>query len=205
MQFVEVFLSTCGEAIKRISLADIEQMVLALRKIRDGSGRLFVAGNGGGAGHASHAVCDFRKLCGIDAYAPYDNVSELTARVNDDGWDTSLSRSLAVSSLNEKDGLFLFSVGGGDQDRQISINMVDACNYAREVGAQVFAVIGGEGGFLRKHSHYSVLVPVVEQDLITPVTEGLQCVIWHLLVSHPSLQQKQSNGRENWAVDKGRN
>jgi len=189
MDFAELFLNACQEAIEDLDHQSIEEAVLTLRQIRQDSGRLFVAGSGGGAGHASHAVCDFRKLCDIDAYAPYDNTTELTARVNDEGWDSSLSNSLKVSRLCDRDGLLLFSVGGGDEDRKISTNLVSAAKYAKSRATKVIAIVGRDGGYLGKHADVAILVPPVNNDLVTPITEGLQAVIWHLLVSHPLLAQ----------------
>ncbi len=145
-------------------------------------------GSGGGAGHASHAACDFRKLCNIEAYAPYDNVSELTARVNDEGWDVTIINWLKVSRFSAKDCLFVFSVGGGSERANISMNLVNAVKYAKQIGAGVCGIVGKDGGYTRHAGDAVIVLPVVQNDLVTPLTEGFQAVVWHLIVSHPSLQ-----------------
>ena len=174
--------------IDALSGIEIEAVVDALREIRDTKGRLFLIGSGGGAGHASHAACDFRKLCNIECYAPYDNVSELTARVNDEGWDVSLSNWLKVSRLRENDGLFVFSVGGGSAQPPISTNLVNAIKYARALKTTVMGIVGKNGGYTKEVGDAVIVVPVVSPHRITPLTEGFQSIIWHLLVSHPKLQ-----------------
>ena len=203
MSFAEFFLNTCKEAIDGFEHESIEQAVMTLRQVRQDSGRLFVAGSGGGAGHASHAVCDFRKLCNIDAYAPYDNISELTARVNDDGWESSLSNTLKVSRMNERDALLLFSVGGGDEERNISANLVSAAKYAKSRGAKVIAIVGRDGGYLGKNADVAIIIPPVNGDLVTPITEGFQAVIWHLLVSHPMLAMNAAKWESEVAQSTG--
>ena len=154
-----------------------------------GGGRLFILGVGGSAGHASHAVNDFRKLCGFEAYAPTDNVSELTARVNDEGWDTCFSEWLRGSRLRAGDGLLVFSVGGGNREKNVSVNLVRSLELAREVGAKVFGIVGRDGGFTKQASDACVLIPTVAPERVTPHTEGFAAVVWHLLVSHPTLQR----------------
>src|SRR6202046_855454 len=179
------------DSCKIASLIDqcaIERMVGLLVELRRRGGRLFFLGVGGGAGHASHAVNDFRKIAGIEAYTPTDNVSELTARVNDDGWDTVFANWLRVSRLNGKDMVFVFSVGGGDLARNISPNLVRALEYAREVKATICGVVGRDGGYTAKVADGCVIVPIIDPEGITPHTEAFQAVIWHLLVSHPTLQ-----------------
>ncbi|MCL4547297.1 MAG: SIS domain-containing protein, partial [Bacteroidetes bacterium] len=177
-----------NELISKINCDDIESIVDCLRQVRDSGGRLFIVGSGGGAGHASHAVCDFRKLCNIEAYAPYDNVSELTARVNDEGWDVTLLNWLKVSRFNSKDCVFVFSVGGGSEEKNISANLVQVVKYAKEISAKVVGIAGKDGGYTKKVGEAVVVIPVINQSHITPLTEGFQAVIWHLLVSHPKLQ-----------------
>jgi D-sedoheptulose 7-phosphate isomerase len=157
--------------------------------VRAGGGRLCILGVGGSAGHASHAVNDFRKICGFEAYAPTDNVSELTARVNDDGWETSFSEWLKVSRLGNRDGVLIFSVGGGNREKNVSPNLVRALELATECGAAVFGVVGKDGGATRAAAEACVLIPTVSPDRITPHTEGLCAVVWHLLVSHPALKR----------------
>lgn len=188
MNFVSEFLKDCHDLIDKLDQEALAETVKHLLQIRQRGGRLFLVGSGGGAGHASHAACDFRKLCNIESYAPYDNVSELTARINDEGWESSLSGWLKVSRLNDKDGIFVFSVGGGSAEKQISMNIVNAVNYAKEVGATVLGVVGKDGGYTATISDAVVIIPVVNRSLVTPLTEGFQAVIWHLLVSHPDLQ-----------------
>lgn len=188
VSFAETFLKHCAAVIEQIDAAALESAATTIAAVRQRGGRLFIMGSGGGAGHASHATCDFRKLCNMEAYAPYDNVSELTARVNDDGWESTLSNWLKVSRLGAKDGLLIFSVGGGSAEKNISMNLVNAIKYAREQGATVVAVVGKDGGYCAQTADVSVVIPPVKADLVTPLTEGFQAVVWHLLVSHPVLQ-----------------
>lgn len=188
MVFSKEFLDESITLINGLDSAEIEKMAEVLSQTRSGGGRLFVVGSGGGAGHASHAVCDFRKLCNMEAYAPYDNVSELTARVNDEGWEVSILNWLKVSRFRADDCLFVFSVGGGDEERNISSNLVRVVKYAKQINAKVVGVVGKDGGYTKKVGDAVVVVPVVNSARITPLTEGFQAVIWHLLVSHPSLQ-----------------
>jgi D-sedoheptulose 7-phosphate isomerase len=168
----------------------VERHAGALADVRSGGGRLFVLGVGGSAANASHAVNDFRKLCGIEAYAPTDNVSELTARVNDEGWDTSFSEWLKVSRLGAKDAILVFSVGGGNREKNVSMNLVLALELAKSVGAKIYGVVGKDGGSTKALANACVLIPTVHPERITPHTEGLAAVVWHLLVSHPALKIK---------------
>jgi D-sedoheptulose 7-phosphate isomerase len=188
MGFVEQYLEEAGRIVAAIPPGDVEQLAQLLAELRGRGGRLFVVGSGGGAGHASHAVCDFRKLAAIEAYSPTDNVSELTARVNDEGWETSYREWLKVSRLSAKDMLLVFSVGGGDLERNISPNLVRALEHAREVGCSIGAVVGRDGGYAGRVAQARVIVPTVNPAHVTPHTEAFQAVIWHLLVSHPALQ-----------------
>lgn len=192
--FTKSFLDQSVEILRRISVDQVDGVVDALRSTRDRGGRVFFCGSGGGAGHASHATCDFRKLAGIECYSVTDNVSELTARTNDEGWDTSYSAWLATSRLNDKDTLFVFSVGGGDLDRQISVNLVKAVQYAKQVGATVTGVVGRDGGAVAALGDACVLIPEVDPAHVTPHTEGMQALIWHLVVSHPDL----AVGKAKW-------
>lgn len=164
----------------------VDDVARGLAAVRSRGGRLFVLGVGGGAGHASHAVNDFRKLCGIESYAPTDNVSELTARTNDDGWETSYSAWLEVSRLGSDDALIVFSVGGGSRERNVSVNLVNAIELAREVGASVYGVVGSPGGTVAELADVVILVDP-PADLRTPLVESFQAVVWHALVSHPEL------------------
>jgi D-sedoheptulose 7-phosphate isomerase len=188
MSFTNQFLRKATELLQNINQNEVESVIDVLVKVRKTGGRLFLLGSGGGAGHASHAACDFRKLCDIEAYAPYDNVSELTARVNDEGWDVTLSNWLKVSRFNAKDCLFIFSVGGGSETAQISMNLVNAIKYAKQLGANVVGIVGRDGGYTKTIGNAVVVLPVVQGDLVTPLTEGFQSLIWHLIVSHPKLQ-----------------
>ncbi len=188
MGFVEQYLEEAGRILDAIRPGDVEALARLLADLRNRGGRLFVLGSGGGAGHASHAVCDFRKLAAIEAYSPTDNVSELTARVNDEGWETSCREWLKMSRLSAKDMLLVFSVGGGDLERNISPNLVRAVEYGRQVGCSIGAVLGRDGGYTGRLADASVIVPTVNPAHVTPHTEAFQAVIWHLLVSHPALQ-----------------
>ena len=185
--FSEVFLQDTTKVLTKIDVHDIERMVKILETIRARGGRLFLAGSGGGAGHASHAACDFRKLCNIESYCVTDNVSELTARTNDEGWDTSYSNWLQASRIDSDDCLFVFSVGGGSVEPPVSVNLVNAIRAAKSVGASVVGIVGRDGGSLREMADASVLIPTVSPAFITPQAEGLQALIWHLIVSHPQL------------------
>jgi len=179
------------EEIKILELLDqskIQSTLDLLIQLRARGGRLFFLGVGGGAGHASHAVNDFRKIAGIEAYTPSDNISELTARVNDEGWETAYAQWLRGSRLGSNDMVFVFSVGGGDVDRNISRNLVKALQYAKEVGATICGVVGRDGGYTARVADACVLVPVVNGDSVTPHTEAFQAIVWHLLVSHPAIK-----------------
>lgn len=169
----------------------IERVASTLAAVRARGGRLFFLGVGGGAANASHAVNDFRKLAGFEAYAPTDNVSELTARANDEGWPTVFVAWLQGSRLKAQDGIFVFSVGGGSQEKNISPNLVEALRYARSVGATIVGVVGRDGGFTKTVADACVVVPTVNAAAVTPHTEAFQAVVWHLLVSHPALQMAQ--------------
>jgi D-sedoheptulose 7-phosphate isomerase len=187
--FTRNYLAETLEIVQAFDGATIDRVAAGLAAVRERGGRLFVLGVGGSAGHASHAVNDFRKICGIEAYCPTDNVSELTARVNDEGWDTSLSAWLEVSHLGADDALLVFSVGGGDAERNISPNLVRAVDLARAVGAPVYGIVGRDGGHTAAVGDEVVVIPPLFPDRITPHTEGLCAVVWHLLVSHPDLQR----------------
>ncbi len=172
-----------------IDQEQVRKMVDILLDLRERGGRLFVLGVGGGAGNASHAVNDFRKIAGIEAYAPTDNVSELTARVNDEGWESVFERWLNVSKLAADDALFIMSVGGGDRERNISSNIVNAIQLAKARKARIIGIVGRDGGFTGKNADAAVIVPTMSPETVTPHTEAFQAVIWHLLVSHPEIQR----------------
>jgi D-sedoheptulose 7-phosphate isomerase len=186
--YTRQYLTEAREIIDLLDEVVIERMAELLADLRKRGGRLFLVGVGGGAGHASHAVNDFRKIAGIESYSPSDNVSELTARTNDEGWDTTYAAWLKVSRLSPKDMLFVFSVGGGDAKRNISANLVRAVQLAKEVGAGVIGVVGRDGGYTATVADACVIVPTVNPGGVTPHTESFQAVVWHLLVSHPKLQ-----------------
>jgi D-sedoheptulose 7-phosphate isomerase len=186
--FADTYLDETTRVVAALDRDAIEAVAAGLVATREHGGRLFILGVGGSAGHASHAVNDFRKLCGFEAYAPTDNVSELTARTNDDGWDTTFAAWLRGSRLRSEDALLVFSVGGGDAQRGVSRNLVLALELARETGASVFGVVGRHGGSTAELADACVVVPPLVAERITPHTEGLCAVVWHLLVSHPALQ-----------------
>jgi D-sedoheptulose 7-phosphate isomerase len=186
--FAHQYLEEAKSIIDQLDRSAIETMTRLLVKLRETGGRLFLVGVGGGAGHAGHAVNDFRKIAGIEAYSTSDNVSELTARTNDEGWDTTYAAWLQVSRLCEKDMLFVFSVGGGDLERNISPNIVRAVQHAKQVGAAVIGVLGRDGGYTASVADACVIVPTVNPEAVTPHTESFQAMVWHLLVSDPRLQ-----------------
>jgi D-sedoheptulose 7-phosphate isomerase len=188
-EFVEKYLEETLRAVRALDGGAVAAMAAGLARVRDGGGRLFVLGVGGSAAHASHAVNDFRKLCGFEAYAPTDNVSELTARVNDEGWDGSFAAWLEVSRLGPDDAVLVFSVGGGSKEKNVSPNLVRALELAVARGSAVFGVVGRDGGATRAAAEACVVIPTVSPDRITPHTEGLCAVVWHLLVSHPALKR----------------
>jgi D-sedoheptulose 7-phosphate isomerase len=175
-----------------LDLAVIERLAQELARLRERGGRLFLLGIGGSAGNCSHAVNDFRKLCNIEAYSPIDNVSELTARANDEGFDTIFSAWLEVSKLNGNDALLIYSVGGGDAERNVSVNLVRAIDLAKQRGAKVFGIVGRASGHTAKHGDVVVVIPTVNPDRVTPLSEGMQGIVWHCLVSHPDLQIRKT-------------
>lgn len=170
----------------------VECLAQELARLREREGRLFLLGIGGSAGNCSHAVNDFRKLCNIEAYSPIDNVSELTARANDEGFDTIFSAWLEVSKLNGNDALLIYSVGGGDAERNVSVNLVRAIDLAKKRGAKVFGIVGRSSGYTARHGDVVVIIPTVNPDRVTPLSEGMQGIVWHCLVSHPDLQIRKT-------------
>ena len=189
MDFINQYLKEAKNIIDLFDQNHIKEIIDLIKGVRAKNGRLFILGVGGGAGHASHAVNDFRKICGIEAYTPTDNVSELTARINDDGWETAYVNWLQGSKINQNDIIFVFSVGGGHPDKNISTNIVRALELAQEVGAKICGVVGRDGGYTARVADACVIVPSVNDETITPQTEGFQAIIWHLLVAHPDLQK----------------
>jgi D-sedoheptulose 7-phosphate isomerase len=192
MNFTERYFREAREIIDAIDVDPIERMALILVQLRESGGRLFFLGVGGSAGNCGHAVNDFRKIVGIEAYAPTDNVSELTARTNDEGWETVFVEWLKVSRLNPSDVIFIFSVGGDNLEKNISPNLVRAVQYAKEIGAKVIGVVGRDGGYTAKMGDAVSIVPTVNLDAVTPHSEAFQAVIWHLLVTHPLLKFQQT-------------
>jgi len=188
--FVQQHLGEALRIMRRLDVGAIEKMVRQLAALRRRGGRLFLLGVGGSAANCSHAVNDFRKLCGIEAYAPTDNVSELTARINDEGWAGVFAAWLKASRLNKKDMLFIMSVGGGDLEKNVSPNLVEALKLAKQLGAGVVGIVGRDGGYTAKVADACVIVPPLAPHAITPHTEAFQAVVWHLLVSHPSLKMQ---------------
>jgi D-sedoheptulose 7-phosphate isomerase len=182
------FFASVTEISRSIDVNIVEKMATELASLRDRRGRLFLLGVGGGAGNSSHAVNDFRKLCGIEAYSPIDNVSELTARANDEGWETIFSGWLEVSRIGSKDAILVLSVGGGDSERNVSTNIVKAIDFAKERGARVLGIVGRDSGHTARRGDVVIIVPMIDPKHITPLAEAFQAVIWHCLVSHPVLQ-----------------
>jgi D-sedoheptulose 7-phosphate isomerase len=191
-QHAKEFFAEIQRISAEIDLDAVERMAGELATLRERGGRLFLLGVGGSAGNCSHAVNDFRKLCGIEAYSPIDNVSELTARTNDEGWDTVFAGWLEISRLGDKDALLIFSVGGGDAERNISVNLIRAIDLAKSRGAKVFGVVGRATGYTAQKGDVVVVIPPVNPDRVTPLSEGMQGVVWHCLVSHPALQARQT-------------
>jgi len=192
MDFAEDFLTEAAEIARQLDRAKVEQMVRLLAETRSRGGRLFILGVGGSAANASHAVNDFRKIAGIESYAPTDNVSELTARTNDEGWTNVFSSWLRVSQLSSRDAVLVLSVGGGDLKNNVSPNLVAALDLAKEAGATTLGIVGRNGGYTAKVADACVIIPTVNPEHVTPHTEAFQAVVWHLLVSHPDLKQVQT-------------
>jgi D-sedoheptulose 7-phosphate isomerase len=188
MSYSQQHLSETSQIALAISAETVEAIVKLLKKIKEDKGRIFFLGVGGSAANASHAVNDFRKLAGIESYAPTDNVAELTARTNDEGWATVFSGWLKVSNLNSKDCLFIFSVGGGDKEKNISVNLCEAIDYGRTVNCKIIGIAGRDGGYTGQMADICLIVPTINPHTVTPHSESFQSVIWHLLVSHPELK-----------------
>lgn len=192
MSYSKQHLNEALEIIKLLDTSSIESMVNILATTKKNGGRVFFLGVGGSAGNCSHAVNDFRKIVGIEAYAPTDNVSELTARTNDEGWATIFVEWLKISRLNSKDALFILSVGGGNLEKNISPNLVEALKYGKEIGAKIVGVVGRDGGYTAKVADAVVIVPTINPETVTPHSEAFQAVVWHLLVSHPTLKVRET-------------
>jgi D-sedoheptulose 7-phosphate isomerase len=192
MTYAEIHLNEAIEIIKKIDSSQIEKMAELIAKVKNEGGRIFFLGVGGSAGNCSHAVNDFRKIAGIESYAPTDNVSELTARTNDEGWETIFVEWLKISKLVPRDMIFIFSVGGGNLEKNISPNLVAALKYAKEVGSKIIGVVGRDGGYTAKVADACAIIPTINAETITPHSEAFQAVVWHLLVSHPKLKANQT-------------
>jgi D-sedoheptulose 7-phosphate isomerase len=198
MSFAQQFLDEVHQVVSQLDVNAIEKVVDELASVRERGGRLFILGVGGSAANASHAVNDFRKICGFECYAPTDNVSELTARTNDEGWASIFAEWLKGSRLNARDGLLVLSVGGGNLEKNVSPNLVSALQLAKQVGASVVGVVGRDGGFTAKSANACVIVPTVNSEHVTPHSEAFQAVVWHLFVSHPKLKV----GKTKWESTK---
>jgi D-sedoheptulose 7-phosphate isomerase len=190
-EYTDRFLHGQAEIALRLDTREINAIIRLLLDVREHCGRVFFIGVGGGAGHAGHAVNDFRKIAGIECYAPSDNVSELTARINDDGWDTCYANWLRGSRLNAKDALFVFSVGGGSIEQNISMNIVNSLKLAQQVGARIMGIVGRDGGYTARVADQAIVIPTLSADTVTAHAEAFQAVIWHLIVSHPALKQNE--------------
>jgi len=188
MNYIEKYLSEVIEVTKNINKDEILKAVNILVETRNKKGRLFILGVGGSAANASHAVNDFRKIAGIEAYTPTDNVSELTARVNDDGWESVFANWLMGSRLHKDDCIMVFSVGGGNEEKNVSVNIVNALKYGIEKGVNIIGITGRDGGYTGKVAHASIIIPTVNSETVTPHTEAFQSVVWHLIVSHPLIK-----------------
>jgi D-sedoheptulose 7-phosphate isomerase len=191
MSYVDDYLVEVKTIASLLNRVSIEKTIDILIDIREKKGRLFFLGVGGSAGNASHAVNDFRKIAGIESYAPTDNVSELTARINDDGWESSFAAWLQGSNLNEKDGVFVFSVGGGNREKNVSVNLVKALEYARKVQARILGIVGRDGGYTGQVADSCIIIPVVNSSTVTPHTEAFQSIIWHMIVSDPLMRTSE--------------
>jgi D-sedoheptulose 7-phosphate isomerase len=190
-EYINIYLKEVLEITSKIDKAEIEKMINVILKVKKNEGRIFMLGVGGSAGNASHAVNDFRKIAGIECYTPTDNVSELTARVNDDGWDSSFVNWLKGSRLNTSDCIFIFSVGGGNLEKNVSVNIVNSLKYAKEIGSSIIGIVGKDGGYTAKVADACVIIPVVNPETITPHSEAFQATIWHLLVTHPAIKKNE--------------
>ncbi len=192
MNYTKQHLSEAINIINKIDSEKIEDIVKVIKEVKSKKGRIFFLGVGGSAGNCSHAVNDFRKIVGVESYAPTDNVSELTARTNDEGWDSIFVEWLKVSNLNKNDLIFVFSVGGGNVNKNISVNLVEALKYAKSIKCSIVGVVGKDGGYTASVANSCLIIPTVNDQTITPHTEAFQAVVWHLIVSHPELKSKET-------------
>lgn len=192
MSYIPDYLRQVQTIASQLEATPIERLMEGLQGVRKHGGRVFFLGVGGSAANASHAVNDFRKICGMECYAPTDNVSELSARINDEGWESCFAEFLRGSRLDAKDAVFVLSVGGGNEEKKVSLNIVSALRYAKEIGSKIFGIVGRDGGFTKKVADVCVVIPTVDPDLTTFHTESFQSVLLHLLASHPQLKQQQT-------------
>ncbi|MEN9735395.1 MAG: hypothetical protein RL129_105 [Actinomycetota bacterium] len=192
MNFIEAYMNEVREIADKIDKSRISELVIALKNLQESKGRLFILGVGGSAGNSGHAVNDFRKLAGIEAYAPTDNISELTARTNDEGWETAFTGYLQASNFTSNDCILVLSVGGGDMERKISVNICNAIDYAKNKNARIFGIVGRKGGYTDQHADICLVIPMVNPENITPHSESFQAIIWHLLVMHPEINKKST-------------
>ena len=192
MKYSNFFLNEIINVAKKIDLTKLERLCMTLSEVRKKKGRVFFLGVGGSAGNASHAVNDFRKLCNLECYSATDNVSELTARINDEGWDSSFSNWLKISNLNSKDAIFILSVGGGNLKKKISVNIVEAIKFAKRKNSKILGIVGKKDGYTYNNADIAIHIPNSVANLVTPISESYQAIIWHCLVSHPILQQNKT-------------
>ena len=192
MKFETFFLNECRDTISSLDISKISKMVRLISDVKKRKGRIFFVGVGGSAANASHAVNDFRKLGNIECYTPADNMSEISARINDDGWNSAYKKWLEVSKFNKHDMLFVFSVGGGDLKKKISVNIIEAIKLAMKKKAKICSIVGPNGGYAKKYSHVSLVVLVKEKKFVTPISESIQSIIWHLLVSHALIKENKT-------------
>jgi D-sedoheptulose 7-phosphate isomerase len=192
MKFTEKYFQNVAKIANLINVKEINNLVFELKKIKNNKGRIFFLGVGGSAGNCSHAVNDFRKLCNIESYTPIDNVSELTARINDEGWESSFVNWLKVSKFKKKDALFILSVGGGNKKKNVSTNLIMAIDYAKKINSNILGIIGKHDGYAKKSSNKVIVIPEVDKKFVTPFSEAFQSVVWHCLVFHPQLQMNKA-------------
>lgn len=188
MNFSKKYFNLFKQSIDKLNIIKIDKVVIELKTLRNNKGRVFFLGVGGSAANCSHAVNDFRKICNIESYSSTDNVSELTARINDDGWENSMTGYLKLSNIKSNDAIFVMSVGGGDQKKNVSINIVNALKFAKKRKVKILGIVGRNGGYAAKVSKRIILVPTVNDKLVTPITESMQALVWHYIVSHPELK-----------------
>jgi D-sedoheptulose 7-phosphate isomerase len=193
MEFINEYIESSIQAIKMMDKEKLQLLTDELGKLRKRNGRLFIAGSGGGAGHSSHAAADFRRLASIESYAIGDNLSEITGLINDESWEDSYAVSLQQSKFQSKDALLVFSVGGGDLEKSVSVNLINSVKYCKSLNGKVFGIASNSGGFLGSHADILISIPVLEKDLVTPICESLQALVWHLLVSHPRIKVRPSH------------